>query len=45
MNYNIKGTDIDITDELRTYVEKKLASLDKVLEDDAARVDIVVSYL
>lgn len=45
MNYNIKGTGVPITDELRTYVEKKLAALDKLLNGEAARVDAVVSYL
>ncbi len=46
MNYNLKGTEVSVTDELRTYVEKKLAALDKLLvRSDAARVDIVLSYL
>ncbi len=44
MNYNIKGTEVSITDELRTYVEKKLSALDKLLSGDAGRVDLVVSY-
>jgi len=45
MNYNIKGTDVDITDELRSYVEKKLATLDTLMDNDAARADVIVSYL
>jgi putative sigma-54 modulation protein len=46
MNYNIKGTSVDITDELRTYLEKKLSVLDKFLADDAgARVDAELGYL
>ncbi len=45
MNYNIKGTDVGITDELRSYVEKKLAALDKVAARDSARVDVVVAYV
>ena len=45
MNYNIKGTDVTVTDELRTYVEKKLGALDKLLGLDSARVDVVVAYL
>ena len=45
MNYNIKGTDVVVTDELRTYVEKKLATLDKLAGRDSARVDVVVAYL
>lgn len=41
MNYNIKGTGIPITDELRAYAEKRLASLDKFLNDkEAARTDV-----
>ncbi|HEV8666799.1 MAG TPA: ribosome-associated translation inhibitor RaiA [Candidatus Paceibacterota bacterium] len=45
MNYNIKGTDVAVTDELRTYVEKKLSTLDKICNRDSARVDVVVAYL
>lgn len=45
MNYNIKGTDVTVTDELRAYVEKKLASFDKLIDNDAARADVIVSYL
>ena len=45
MNYNIKGTDVTVTDELRTYVEKKLSALDKLVPRESARVDVVVAYL
>jgi putative sigma-54 modulation protein len=46
MNYNIKGTDIPITPELRSYVEKKLSSLDKFLPDlGAARADVELQFL
>jgi ribosomal subunit interface protein len=41
MNYNIKGTGVSVTDELRAYVEKKLAHTDKFLGGDpAARADV-----
>lgn len=46
MNYNIKGTELPITDELRTYVEKRLASLDKFLNDQGgARADVELEFL
>lgn len=46
MNYNIKGTGLALTDELRSYVEKKLGTLDKFVADDAAaRVDVELAYL
>jgi ribosomal subunit interface protein len=45
MNYNIKGTEVGITDELRTYVEKRLSALDKLVGSTAARVDVIVAYL
>lgn len=46
MNYNIKGTDVAVTDELRTYVEKKLAALERLLYDaDSARVDVEIGYI
>ena len=34
MNYNIKGTQLDISDELRSYAEKKLGVADKFLAGD-----------
>ena len=37
---------MQITDEIRTYVEKKLASLDKFISDlDAARADVEVEFM
>ncbi|HWB34076.1 MAG TPA: ribosome-associated translation inhibitor RaiA [Candidatus Paceibacterota bacterium] len=45
MNYNLKGTDVHITDEIRSYVEKKLGGLDKFLSDvSAARADVELQY-
>ena len=45
MNYNIKGTAVSITDELRSYLEKKLGSLDKFVHDkEAARTDIELEF-
>ncbi|MSR70702.1 ribosome-associated translation inhibitor RaiA [Candidatus Kaiserbacteria bacterium] len=34
LNYNIKGTGLEITDELRSYVERRLAHADKFLQGD-----------
>lgn len=46
MNYNIKGTNVAITDELRSYVEKKLAAVEKFLYDAGdARVDVELEYI
>ncbi len=46
MNYNIKGTHVDISDELRTYAEKKLAAADKFLvSDPTAHADIELQHL
>jgi putative sigma-54 modulation protein len=45
MHYNLKGTDVSVTDELREYIEKKLSSLERVAPKDSARVDVVVAYL
>lgn len=45
MNYNIKGTEISITDEIRSYVEKRLASMDKFLAtDSSAHADVECEY-
>lgn len=45
MNYNIKGTGIDISDELRDYAEKKLAHAGKFLEGDStAHVDVELEF-
>lgn len=34
INYNIKGTGLAVTDELRSYVEKNLSSAEKFLAGD-----------
>jgi len=44
MNYNIKGTALGVTDELRTYVERQLAHADKLLHDPAAHADIELVF-
>ncbi len=45
MNYNIKGTDLAITGELRGYVEKRLLQADKFLRGDAsAHGDVELQY-
>lgn len=45
MRYNLKGTDLQITPEIREYVEKRLASLDKFVGDlGAARADVELEY-
>lgn len=45
MQYNIKGTGIQITDELRAYVEKKLAIADKLMADDStALCDVELEF-
>lgn len=46
MQYNLKGTDLGITPEIREYLEKKLASLDKfVANPGAERTDVELQYL
>jgi ribosomal subunit interface protein len=37
MNYNVKGTGLAITDEIRTYLEKKFAHADTCLEGDSTK--------
>ncbi len=45
MNYNLKGTGLQITDEIRDYVEKKLQGADKFVGDDStAHTDVEVVY-
>lgn len=45
LNHNIKGTNITVTPELRTYAEKKLASTEKFLNGDStAHADIELEY-
>ena len=46
MRYNIKGTGVPVTPENRSYVEKKLSSLDKFVGDlAAARMDVELKYM
>jgi ribosomal subunit interface protein len=45
MHHNLKGTGIDISAEIRTYVEKRLAAIDKLLGEGAARADVELQYL
>ena len=45
MNHNIKGTGLDITPELRAYVEKKLEQPSKLLQrDPSAHVDVELEF-
>ena len=45
MNYNIKGTGLGITDELRSYVERQLAHADKLVGDDTtAHTDVELEF-
>lgn len=46
MNYNIKGTGIQVTPELRDYVEKRLAAhVDKFLSrDSTAHADVELKF-
>ena len=46
MNYNLKGTNLSITPEIREYLEKKLGALDKLLvEKDIVRADVELEFL
>ncbi len=45
MQHNLKGTNVDLTQEVRSYIDKKLGSLDKFLSNAAARVDVELEYL
>ncbi|MEI6863880.1 MAG: ribosome-associated translation inhibitor RaiA [Candidatus Adlerbacteria bacterium] len=45
MNYNLKGTNVAITDEIRRYVEKGLNTLDKLVKSEGKpRVDVELEY-
>ena len=45
MNYNIKGTGVEVSDELRSYVERRLAHADKfVLGDPTAHANVELEY-
>jgi ribosomal subunit interface protein len=45
MLYNLKGTNISLTDEIRDYLEKKLATLDKLTDAEGARADVEIEYM
>ena len=45
MQYNIKGTDLDISDEIRTYVEKKLSASEKFIQNTPAHTDVELQYI
>lgn len=46
MNYNIKGTEVPVTDELRSYVERQLAHADKFVGGDpTAHTDVELQHL
>jgi putative sigma-54 modulation protein len=45
LNYNIKGTGLEITSELRDYVEKRLPHAEKFLQGDTtAHVDVELQH-
>jgi len=45
MRYNLKGTHVAITDEIRTYLDKKLSPHDKFLSSvEASRADIELQF-
>lgn len=44
-NYNIKGTGIEVSGELRSYVERRLLHAEKFLKGDSvARTDVELEY-
>jgi len=45
MNYNLKGANVVITDEIRNHIEKKLSALDKLVRGAGdPRVDVGIVY-
>lgn len=45
LNHNIKGTALAVTDELRSYVEKRLGSAEKFLAGDStAHANVELEY-
>jgi putative sigma-54 modulation protein len=45
MNYNLKGTGLQVTEEIRNYLEKKLSGADKfVAGDTSAHADVELEY-
>ncbi len=46
MNYNIKGTGLALTEEMRSYLDKKLAHTEKFMrENAAARLDAELQFI
>ena len=46
MNYNLKATDLILSDEIRAYVEKGLAHADKFAADEpTAHADVELQHL
>lgn len=45
MHYNIKGTNLAISSEIRSYIEKRLPTIEKYVHDADVRVDIELEYL
>lgn len=45
LNYNIKGTGVTVSDEIRSYVEKRLAHATKFMQGDSTEhVDIELHH-
>ena len=45
LNYNVKGTGLQVSDEIRTYIEKRLPQAEKLLHGDStAHVDVELEY-
>ena len=45
MNYNIKGTGVQISDELRAYVERQFVHTDKLLREGPAHADVELAHM
>ena len=46
LNYNIKGTDLSINDEVRAYIDKRLLHVEKFVQgDQSMRLDVELHYL
>ncbi len=43
LNYNLKGTGLSITPELRSYLDRKLEGIEKFLQDPS-HVDVELEY-
>jgi|GEM_PF-1050788 len=45
LNYNVKGTGLPISDEIRTYIEKRLAHVEKIVgADSTAHIDVELQH-